>query len=209
VKRIILFSFVVLLMWAPVFSVQAQNSDPGIEEAKFDPERPVTGDNLKLVIKLKGSAVRAEIRWNVNGEDAGFSDYSGFGDSTAFPKKISSGDKIVAEITPFDGYSKAGKVLKLEVVVAPAQPIATIKDERIAGNMYTAKVEASDPQGGALTYTVIKGPDGLTVDKSGAVKWQIPDGATGSNPVLISVKSEKGGESQISYSIGLKWQKGK
>jgi hypothetical protein len=209
VKRITFLNFVVLLMCVWVFSVQAQVSDPGIEEAKFDPERPATGDDLKLVVKLKGSAVRAEIRWSLNGEDAGFSDYAGFGEAAAFPKKINSGDKIVAQVTPFDGYGKAGPVVKSEITVAAAQPIATIKDERIMGNTYTAKVEASDPQGGTLTYSILKGPDGLTVDQSGNVKWQIPEGAGGSTAVLISVKSEKGGESQISYTIGLKWQKQK
>ncbi len=64
---------------------------PSVREIRFNPENPMTGQPVRLYIKLEGSAIRAEVAWLVNDEEVEKSDYDGISQYVEFPKKSYSG----------------------------------------------------------------------------------------------------------------------
>ncbi len=95
------------------------------------------------------------------------------------------------------------------VNIINAPPVVKLGEQKLVGNTYTAHLSAEDPEGGPVTFTINEAPSGLTVDANGNITWKVGAGVEGSFPVKISVKDEKGAESIISFTIGLRWQKSK
>lgn len=200
----------VLMVFVLAFvNVTIASAAPTIEQMKFDPEQPVTGETLKLVIKIGGDALRAEILWRINDNEVARSDYDGLIPSLKLDHKINVGDKISATATPFDAIGTAGKTETKSVTVENAPPTAKLSDQKIIGNVYSAKITATDPEGGPITYSVNQGPDGLAIDQHGNVNWRLLDSTSGNFPVIIGVKDEKNAETLLQFSIGIKWQGGK
>ncbi len=179
-----------------------------VESAKFDPERPMTGEPVRLVIKLGGEALRAEVTWIVNDTEVGKSDYDGLAPYVQLDQKVTAGDKVTGIVKPFDALGDSGKELSKSVVILNAPPIATLSDQKIVDHVYTAKVTGTDPEGGPVTFAVAQGPDGLTIDQNGNITWKVTEAVKGNFPVKISVKDEQGAEALLQYSIGLSWQGG-
>jgi len=60
-------------------------------------------------------------------------------------------------------------------------------------NLYLYLVQATDADGDPLTYTVLSGPDGLTISGFGVVSWQPTPNQLGANSVQIEVSDGRGG----------------
>ncbi len=204
--RVFLGSALILMAW--VTTIFALEGAPFIEQLKFEPLRPMTGDTLKLAIKLGGQALRAEVIWSVDNVEVARSDFDGLSPDVEFKRKIKFGEKITAVATPFDGGGAAGAPKTKSVTVENAPPKISLEDQKIQGATYTAKIVAIDPEGGKLEYAVNQGPPGLTIDQSGNVSWKLSESVSGSSPVIIGVKDDKGSESSIHFSIGIRWQGG-
>jgi hypothetical protein len=193
---------------------QPPSGPPVVSEAKFDPPQPIAGQPIKLQVKLGGVAIRAEVQWSLNGEEVETSDYDGLGEPIQFSKKTTAGDKVSAVVTPYDPASAPGTKTKKEVVIGSAPPAVKVTDQKIVGNdkegyAYTARVDAKDPQGGPITFAVIQAPEGLSVDSQGNVTWKVSEKVSGSFPVVISASDEKGAKTDVSFTVVLRWQKGK
>ncbi len=197
----------ILCMGLPALGISAE--EPQVAEIRFSPEFPMTGDTLNLIIKLAGSALRAEIVWKVDGVEVERGDYNGFSPAVEFKKKISAGQQITAEVRAFDANSAAGPIVSKSVVVGTAPPTAELKDQKITPTLYTAQLDAKDPEGGPLTLAIKQGPEGMTIDKSGAIKWPVNENISGTFPVAVSIATAKGAESVLQFNVGLRWQKGR
>lgn len=182
---------------------------PVVSEAKFDPPQPVAGQPIKLQVKLAGTAIRAEVKWSVNGEEVETSDYDGLGKLVEFNKKTTAGDKVSAVVIPYDPVSAPGTKTKKEIVIGSAPPVVKVSDQKIVGNTYTARVDAQDPQGGPIKFTINQAPEGLSVDSQGNVTWKVSEAVSGSFPVVITASDEKGAKTVVSFTIDLRWKKGK
>ena len=87
---------------------------------------------------------------------------------------------------------------------APGQnqnPIAVevFEDDAFAGELLSFPLPIEDPDGDALTYTVIAGPEGLMVTEAGMVKWT-PSGI-GNPLVRIEVTDSRGGRLTHTFSL--------
>lgn len=182
---------------------------PQVKELRFDPDRPETGDDLKLRIVLDGNAVRAEAKFLKNQQDAGSTFYDGIAEFVKMDRPVKAGDKIEAFVTPFSAEGTPGNTVTKKVEVLNAAPAAKITDQKLTGNTYSARIEAEDPEGDAVTFALKEGPKGLTVDDRGNVNWKFGENVTGNFIVAISVKDAKGAEAILSYSIGLRRQTGR
>lgn len=207
-------TIVVLLMFGVCWTygaepARAPSGPPAVGETKFEPALPMTGQPVKLQIKLEGTAVRAEVKWSINGQEAEQSDYDGLGKPVELRKKTTAGDKVAVVVTPYDGIGAAGNDAKNEVVIANAPPVVKVGEQKIVGHTYTARVEAEDPQGGTVNFKINQAPEGLSIDSGGNVSWKISESVSGSFPVMITAASEKGGETVVSFTIDLRWQKGR
>jgi hypothetical protein len=187
---------------------QSPSGPPAVSEAKFAPPQPISGQPIQLGIKLGGTAIRAEVKWSVNDEELETSDYDGLGKPVEFKRKTVAGDKLSAVVIPYDPMGAPGAKVKKEVIVGSAPPVVKVSDQKLVGNTYTARVDAVDPQGGPIKFTINQAPEGLTIDSHGSVAWKISESISGSFPVVITASDEKGAKTVVSFTIDLRWQKG-
>jgi RHS repeat-associated protein len=90
-------------------------------------------------------------------------------------------------------------------VAAANQPPAissTPPTRVVAGQAYVYRILASDPDGDALTYALIAGPSGMSVDEGTAsVLWIPSSGQTGTFPVEVQVSDPAGLNATQSFSL--------
>lgn len=178
-----------------------QTTKPAATDVAFDPASPQSGDPLKVRMKLR-HAVRAEVKWSVNGEEAGMSDYDGFADGVDFTGSLKAGDKIVARITPFNDMSEAGPVVEKEVTCTKAPPTLKLVSQKIEGKVYKAKVDVGDQDKDSVTLSV-EGPTGMQIDKEGNITWDVGTTKSGRWPIKVVAKDTKGGESVLTWTVGI------
>lgn len=178
-------------------------SDATVVNLKVDPEQPRTGDTIKIWFNLAGGAERAEVRWSVNGEEVQLSDYVEAVRYVELDRPAQVGDKIVATITPFDASGEAGKATERQIVCAIAPPELKVVDQRIEKNAYRARIEARDPQEGAVSLILEQAPPGMKMDAKGSIEWVLGNDTAGKFPVKVKAKSD-GGEAVLSFDVGIK-----
>jgi RHS repeat-associated protein len=70
-----------------------------------------------------------------------------------------------------------------------------------AGLTYHYDVQASDPDGDPLTYTLTTGPAGMAVDSLGRLTWPTGTGDVGVHPVTITVADDQGAAVTQTYNL--------
>lgn len=176
---------------------------PRVMGLSFKPAQPETGQKLSLRVALK-NAIRAEVRWSINGEEAELSDYDGIADHVEFPRPIKAGDKISAQVTPYNAFGESGGPLSKEVTCINAGPWMKLASESIDGDLYRAKIQFGDPEEGAVTLALREGPQGMNVDQQGNITWKLGPKTAGSFPVKVSAKDEQGAEAILSYTLRIR-----
>ncbi|MFL0799467.1 MAG: putative Ig domain-containing protein [Agarilytica sp.] len=82
-------------------------------------------------------------------------------------------------------------LLSSQSVAAPPQVVEEPVTEGEVGQNYSYQILASDPENGALTYSLLTAPEGLTVNSAGLVTW-IPSTEQGGNhPVNVRIADEE------------------
>ncbi len=175
------------------------NIIPKIQSAKLLPQNPKKGDELKVEVKTfdgDNDYVSLSYEWFVNREpvDETF-------DVIAIEEPIKRGDKVSVKITPDDG-EQEGQAITLYSIVANSPPkvspdIKTQFDRLV----YTSKIIAEDPEGDPLTYTLVRAPEGMTIDsKSGVITWKLTLKDKGEHEVIVSVNDGHGGEVLVPFT---------
>ncbi len=74
--------------------------------------------------------------------------------------------------------------------------------EALASREYIYNVQAVDPDGDAITYTLLDGPDGMTLDAAtGQLTWQTTSQDAGTYPILIQVADPAGATAVQRYDL--------
>jgi hypothetical protein len=208
-KLFIIISFFLSPMGQTVLFAQTPTPEsPGVgppilltkNSIKFHPAAPETGDKLTLQIKMNERVASAEIRWSVNGDPLETVLYDGSAESVGLNKEIKSGDVIQAEVIPYDMVGAAGIPISKKVICRKAPPTMKLVEQKIDGNVYSAKVEAKDPEGEPLTLTVT-GPQGMVIDQKGAISWKFSQTTSGKFDVKVTAKDKTGGRAELAYSF--------
>jgi hypothetical protein len=80
------------------------------------------------------------------------------------------------------------------VVLASAPPV-----------LYAYQVEASDPDGDTLTYSLVKGPPGMEIDgETGLIEWWVTSKELGPHEVIVEVSDGQGGSDQQMFTLVVK-----
>nr|HMP17478.1 putative Ig domain-containing protein [Gemmatales bacterium] len=87
-------------------------------------------------------------------------------------------------------------VIENQVPVISSTPVTNAT----SGTAYYYDVAALDPDGDALTYSLVQFQPGMTIDSFGRLRWQVPQ-AQGTVPVHIVVTDGRGGEATQTYQI--------
>jgi hypothetical protein len=79
--------------------------------------------------------------------------------------------------------------------IITSSPVTSATD----GDAYSYQVQATDPEGGSLSYSLPTKPSGMTISGSGLVQWT-PSSA-GSEAVIVRVTDDKGAFTDQAYTI--------
>ncbi|HDH02566.1 MAG TPA: hypothetical protein ENH17_05510 [Nitrospirae bacterium] len=178
------------------------NIPPKIQSAKLLPRTPRKGDDLHVEIKTfdgDGDSVTVDYELLINGEsipqrvldDPGILN----GDF------IKRGDRVSVKITPADGETN-GRAIILASLVANSAPVVSDELEtEFNGSIYSARINAFDPDGDSLTYTLKQAPEGMTIDpETGVITWLVTPDDEGEHDITVSIKDGHGGEIILPFS---------
>jgi hypothetical protein len=162
----------------------------GIKNAKLVLENVDGQDVMKVSIPDKApEGITWVYEWTKNNEPFGK------GDSVRGFKR---GDSIALKIIPYDGENYgAAKVLAVEI----KNTVPRIMEGQSAtfdGNKLTYQLKAIDADGDTLTYSLVEGPPGVTVEqKSGVISWlNVPEDQ---QKLELKVKINDGHNGEIIY----------
>jgi len=181
-----------------------KNNPPELSRVKLMPEVFKPGD--RLYIDATGSDVDNDevniiYEWSLNGTPAG--------NSREIDAQIKRGDRISVKITPYDGKTY-GRTIIINKEIKNMQPVITEDNVLIFdGNTCTYQIKASDPDDDELTYSLKTAPDGMTVDSSGLIRWDVPPDFKGKAPVTVSVLDGNGGEAALTFNVNIHTEKNK
>jgi hypothetical protein len=133
--------------------------------------------------------------WSRNGQPAG---------DGAFIAGYKRGDKISVSITPFDGDRTGEKrVAEIEIKNKPPE-IRDSKGVEMTGNSLSYRVNAIDPDGDAISYSLTDAPQGMTIDQNGLIRWTFGKDYKGTVQAKVKVTDGQGGEvtQSLTFSIG-------
>jgi RHS repeat-associated protein len=109
---------------------------------------------------------------------------------------------VVVEVT--DGTAKTTQGFAINVRANRAPTISSTPAlTAIVGGVYRYTVNASDPEGDALSYSLISGPTGMTIDGFGRIVWNVPVDFSTTMPadVQIRVSDPRGAVASQDFAI--------
>ena len=164
----------------------------GITNAKLLLENIDGHDVLKVSIQDKaGDGITWIYEWTKNNQPFGR------GDST---KDFKRGDNVAVKIMPFDG-EKYGNPKILTTEIKNTTP--RVVEDKVAifdGKQFSYQVKATDADGDSLTYSLVEGPPGATIDqKTGIITWSnVPEDQ---QKLDLKVKINDGHNGEITYPV--------
>lgn len=162
----------------------ATNSPPELVSLKLAPMVIYPGTTVKALaegIDKEEDDLTFYYRWQKNeeflpGEESEELDTSGF----------NKGDLITAFVTPFDGEMEGKRGMSPSLLVSNRPPeISSTPTGNIVDGVFVYDVEASDPDGDELKFSLEGSPSGMKIDDGGRIEWKVPIDAKG--PFAIKV----------------------
>jgi len=165
------------------------NSLPVAGPVRIEPAAPVAGGTVRAIVESRdadGDPVKIRFQWFVDGVAVA-------GDSETLElKEVRRGSWIHAKAVPNDGISDGGWNESSRHKVVNGLPVITsqVPREIPADRRFVYRIEASDPDGDPLTYTLTKGPPEAVLNGS-TLEWTVPESALG-RPAEMTVEISDG-----------------
>jgi hypothetical protein len=175
---------------SPVVPIAAEDFQAAVSRAKIELESADNNDIVKVIVEKTARADNKEIiytyEWSINGQPAG----SGNDSVSGFKR----GDKVAVKITPFEG-ERPGSPRILTMDIQNTTPrVSETKEQKYEGKTFIMQINATDPDGDALSYELLSGPEGMTIDKkSGMINWPLKENNNGDYPVKVKISDGHGG----------------
>jgi translation initiation factor IF-1 len=161
-------------------------------KAKLEIESVDNKDILKVTIQKTtnrdGGDITYRYEWSKNDQPVG--------DNSNSLSGFKRGDRIAVKITPFDNEKQAGSPKTLTVEIQNTTPkVSEGKEIKNDGKILSYQVVATDPDGDILSYELLSGPEGMTIDnRSGIATWPLKGNNSGDYPVKVKITDGHGGE---------------
>ncbi|MDW7756836.1 MAG: putative Ig domain-containing protein [Desulfuromonadales bacterium] len=176
------------------------NSVPRVTGVEVNTRQVSDGEEIELIptaFDVDNDPIEYRYTWLVDGvEDPNSKD------STYVASGLQRGDEIGFIVTPFDG-EEEGFVYQGRYQVENAAPrFSSRPPERITGGSYRYLAQADDPDGDSLTYALVEGPPGMTIDgSSGKITWDIGEDQAGVYPVKIQAEDAEGKKAVQAFNV--------
>jgi hypothetical protein len=179
--------------------VQIRNSPPELAKVRLLPETFKPGDTLMIeaeAVDIDGDPVTILYAWTRNGAPAG--------NAAKIAGQVKRGDNVTVSITPYDGQSYGNAVvLDREINNIPPYFIEH-KSFSYVGNRYSYQAQTVDPDGDAVTYSLMDPADGMTMDRStGELVWNVSPDFKGGKSVTLMADDGHGGTAQYTIFISM------
>ncbi len=144
-----------------------------------------------------GDPVIFQYEWMINGKKI----------DNPFPTLTASlkgGDRVTLKVVPSDG-EETGPSITRTITIINSPPIVepdinlSLQEDTIKGH-----ITAEDPDGDPIRFILKKAPEGMSVDDSGNISWNVKDIAPGIYPVEVEVDDGRGGKTHLKFEIELK-----
>jgi hypothetical protein len=173
-------------------TVVINNALPVVSDISASPDYVTAETPLEIVPvgeDLDGDEVEFSYQWLINGEEDSF-----LTESILPAESFKTGDTVQVLITPFDGVENGPVYESYPITIENTQPqITSDPPMNFKTLTYTYQVEAVDPDGDDLTYSLEEAPEGMVIDaKSGLVRWPLNEVSAGSYMIRIVVEDTQG-----------------
>jgi hypothetical protein len=173
------------------------NSPPSIVKAKLAPEYPTADSTFTVNVEAKDNDndfISYDYKWFVNDEYRG--------NDSFLDTELKRGDAVTVKISPTDR-EDTGKSVRLTSQVLNSLPVVSESVPVLEANIYKHRIEVSDPDGDQLTFTLQKGPVGMTIDQSGVLSWEIKSDTSGDHDIEVLINDSHGGEILLPISASI------
>ena len=174
-----------------------RNSPPSIVRAKLAPDFPTADSTFTVNVNARdddNDFISFNYKWYVNDEFRG--------DDSYLETELLRGDNVVVEISPTDR-EDTGKSVRITSQVLNSLPVVSDSEPVIEGNIYKHRINVSDPDGDQLTFTLQKGPEGMKIDQSGVLSWEITSDTGGDHDIEVLINDNHGGEILLPISASI------
>ena len=154
---------------------------PVFGKVSFDPASPATGESVRAVVQAEPADLAGvRYQWKVNGETVQD------GPEDTLSQSLKRDDFIELNVI-----EPGGAMVSNSVFVRNAPPQLRLKGQQLdKEGVYTAQLEAKDPQSDSITLSLKNGPQGMELDESkSALRWKVPSDANGAYAVEVSAAS--------------------
>ena len=162
---------------------------------------PVDAPLVAVITNLSDPSVRVRNSDGLTPGGLPYYDLSGFiGGNTLAPGQSTAG-RTLTFYDP-DGIQFTYELQILGQLNRPPTFTSNPNSEAIPGVAYVYQATASDPDNDALTFSLLTGPAGMSVDpSSGKVTWSPQTSDVGNQAVLLQVDDGHGGKTQQQYTV--------
>jgi hypothetical protein len=184
----------------PTEKVVAVNAMPAVTKVDIDPRALTAGETVRAVVEARdpdGDPLTFKYQWYIDKVPV-----PGKGDSLDL-KGVRKGSMVHVAVTPNDGFTDgAWKNSSLhETVNAPpvvkSKAPTTIPPSRVL----THTIVAEDPDGDPLTYTLVKGTEGMAL-AGPTLTWKLSDEDIGRPAeIVIRISDNQGGETALTMTL--------
>ena len=174
-----------------------RNSSPSIVRAKLAPEFPTADSTFTVNADARdddNDFISYNYKWYVNDQYKGNDSY--------LETELLRGDDVTVEISPTDR-EDTGKSVRITSKVFNSLPVVSESEPVLEANSYKHRINASDPDGDQLIFTLQKGPEGMTIDQSGVLSWEIKSGTSGDHDIEVLINDNHGGEILLPISASI------
>ncbi|MGI9553329.1 MAG: putative Ig domain-containing protein [Thermodesulfobacteriota bacterium] len=163
-------------------------------------------DGFKAVVTAEnrdGGSIDYIYQWKHNDRDI----VGATEDTLQWADEFKKGDKITIEVIPFDENAQGVWRSEGSFNIPNSPPSITSKPSGVVSNgSLTYSVEAADPDGDELIYSLKDAPEGMSISDTGELTWQYSNDNAGDYNVVIIVSDGDGGETYQEMSIKIEAQ---
>ncbi len=183
--------------------VVAGNAQPEVTEVRIEPRALVSGATARAVAQARdpdGDSVTLRYKWYVDDKPR-----PGDGETLALAG-VKRGSWVHVAVTPNDGAADGASKLSARYEVVNAPPVVkslaptAVPPSRLLKHTFVAEDADGDP----LTYTLVKGPPGMTLHGD-TLEWKVGDEYVGRQvEAVVEISDGHGGKTVQTLSMTIR-----
>lgn len=175
--------------------VEIVNNPPVVTAIRLVPPEPKAGEEVRAEVEgldREGDPITYAYEWVVNEKPV-----EGQNGAALDGQYIRSADRVAVVVTPSDPFGEGSPKISQLVPVTNRPPEITSRPPAAAdGGTYAYQLAATDPDGDTVSYRLVEGPAGMSLDPaSGRLEWVPQPLPEQQAAVTLQVEDGKGGRS--------------